>query len=84
LKVDAGSRNLLRGLDILVVVDNCREGGIFLGELRMDFGNNPFGARFPALLRKLEAGGVLLSKDGISGGFFLSAAPPPLSSFLAC
>jgi hypothetical protein len=41
LKVDALSRNLLRGLDILVAVNNCREGGIFLGELRMDFGNNP-------------------------------------------
>jgi hypothetical protein len=43
LKVNAGSKNLRRGLEILEAVDNCREGGIFLGELRMDFGNNPFG-----------------------------------------
>jgi hypothetical protein len=38
LKVDAGSRNLLRGLNILVAVDNSCEGGIILCELRMNFG----------------------------------------------
>ncbi len=43
MKVDAGSRDLLRGLKILVAVDDSREGGIFLGKLRMDFGHNPFG-----------------------------------------
>jgi hypothetical protein len=43
LKVDAGRRNLLQGLEILVAVDYCCEGGVFLSQLRMDFGNNPFG-----------------------------------------
>ena len=43
LKVDAGSRNLLRGQNILVAVDNSCEGGIILSELRMNFGHNPFG-----------------------------------------
>jgi hypothetical protein len=37
LKGKAGIGNLLRGLDVLKAIDNCREGTIILRKLSMDF-----------------------------------------------
>jgi len=49
----AGIGNLLRGLDVLKAIDNCREGTIISRKLSMEFCGKPFGLWSSGAIQKL-------------------------------